>query len=77
MLQTYVVSAVALCMGSIALTFSNLFLEAAYRFYKTRCEEDSAKRRGKSESMKKAKRRHERVVRVSNSRAVLYVVTVF
>ena len=29
----------------------------AYRFYKTRCEEDSAKHRGKTDSMRKSKSR--------------------
>ena len=45
--------------------------EAAYRFYKTKCEEESTKRRGKEDSIKMIKRRHERIVRVST------VLTVF
>ena len=43
-----------------------LITEAAYRFYKTKCEEESSRRRGKEDSVKKNKRRHERVVRVSH-----------
>ena len=39
--------------------------EAAYRFYRTKCEEESAKRRGTEGVKKITKRRHERIVRVS------------
>ena len=42
-----------------------LILDAAYRFYRTRAEEQSIKRRGKMEIKNKTKRRHERIVRVS------------
>lgn len=40
-------------------------LDAAYRFYQSRAEEQSMKRRGKLELKNKTKRRHERLVRVS------------
>ena len=40
-------------------------LDAAYRFYRSRCEDESAKRRGKDQVRKTSKRRHERLVRVS------------
>jgi hypothetical protein len=39
-------------------------IDAAYRFYKSKCEEESAKRRGKFGPRKTSKRRHERIVRV-------------
>ena len=39
-------------------------LEAAYRFYKTKCEEDSLKRKGADGAKKTARRHHERIVRV-------------
>ena len=42
-----------------------IFSEAAYRFYRSRCEEISAKRHGKDIFKKTTKRRHERVIRVS------------
>lgn len=35
-----------------------LLIEAAYRFYKTRCEQDSSQRRGKNDETKKKKRHH-------------------
>lgn len=38
--------------------------EAAYRFYRTKCEENSAKKNGKDGAKKLMKRRHERTVRV-------------
>ena len=40
-------------------------LDAAYRFYRTRCEEASVGRRGKASQKLKTKRRHERMTRVS------------
>lgn len=40
--------------------------DAAYRFYKSKGEEESRKRRGLAESQKQSKRRHERIVRVSS-----------
>ena len=38
--------------------------DAAYRFYRSRCEDDSARRRGKIQSKNKIKRKHENVIRV-------------
>lgn len=40
--------------------------EAAYRFFKTKSEENALKRSGKSEFMKVARRRKERIARVCN-----------
>ena len=40
--------------------------DAAYRFYRSRNEDQSAKRRGTFNEKGKAKRRHERLVRVSS-----------
>jgi len=45
--------------------FFFLSSEAAYRYYKSKCEEESVKRRGKDSSQNLAKRRHERIARVS------------
>ena len=39
-------------------------IDAAYRFYRTRCEEASIGRRGKAPEKLKTKRRHERLTRV-------------
>lgn len=43
------------------------FSDAAYRFYRTRCEEASVSRRGKASQKLTTKRRHERLTRVSSS----------
>ena len=40
-------------------------VDAAYRFYKTKCEEDSIKRRGKTAEKQQRKRARERLTRVS------------
>lgn len=37
--------------------------DAAYRFYRSKCEEESIKRRGKAHEKQKQKRKHERLVR--------------
>ena len=42
-----------------------LYTDAAYRYYRSRCEENSASRRGLSATNQKKKRRHERIARVS------------
>lgn len=42
-----------------------LNLAASCRFYRTKCEENAAKIKGKDSEIKTNKRRHERVVRVS------------
>ena len=42
-----------------------VFLEAAYRFYKSKCEAQSLERSGKSGSRRIARRRYERISRVS------------
>ena len=39
--------------------------DAAYRYYRTQCEESSAQRRGKCPENRQRKRRHERLCRVS------------
>ena len=41
-------------------------LDAAYRYYRSLCEEASAERNGKSVSDLQRKRRHERLARVSS-----------
>ena len=40
-------------------------VDAAYRFYKTKCEEDSIKRHGKTTEKQQRKRAHERLTQVS------------
>ena len=40
-------------------------VDAAYRFYRSKCEEESIKRCGKAHEKQKQKRKHERLVRVS------------
>lgn len=52
-------------MGPSLLLSSYDIIDAAYRFYRSRCEEESAKRRGKLQEKNKQKRKHERIVRVS------------
>ena len=47
------------------ILFIQCHIDAAYRFYKTKCEEDSIKRRGKTAEKQKKKRIHERLTRVS------------
>lgn len=39
-------------------------IDAAYRFYKSKCQEESLKRSGKAEEKKVSRRRHERITRV-------------
>ena len=41
--------------------------EAAYRYYRTKSEENSAEKRGRLGAKKLVKRRHERKVRVSTT----------
>ena len=41
-----------------------LYADAACRFYRSKCEEESIKRRGKSAILAKQKRKHERLSRV-------------
>ena len=48
------------------------FTEAAYRFYKSKCEEESAKQRGKLPFKNRLKRRHERLHRVSGQFVVQF-----
>ena len=50
-----------------------LLAEAAYRFFKTKSEEDSLKRSGKSEVKKVAWRRQERISRVSTIHVYVHV----
>ena len=45
--------------------------DAAYRFYRSKREEESIKRRGKQDGKAKAKRRHERLLRVRDSLQIL------
>lgn len=52
------------------LIISFYFLEAAYRFYKTKCEEDALIKSGKIEVKKIGRRRHERITRVSLDNAI-------
>ena len=49
-------------LGRLPIFFT---IDAAYRFYRSRTEEVSSKRRGTFASKSKSKRRHERLVRVS------------
>ncbi len=42
-----------------------IIIDAAYRFYKSKSEEESIKRSGKAELKKVSRRRHERITRVS------------
>ena len=48
----------------IFLMCGMLHADAAYRFYRTKCEEDSIKRRGKAAFLAKQKRKHEHLTRV-------------
>ena len=48
------------------------YVGAAHCFYKSKCEEDSRIRHGLTESQKQAKRRHERIARVT----CVYIVCV-
>ena len=50
-----------------------LLAEAAYRFFKTKSEEDSLKRSGKSEVKKVARRRQEHISRVSTIHVHVHV----
>ena len=49
----------------IELFPSSTYTDAAYRFYRSRCEETSTKRRGMHQAKNKSKRKHERTIRVS------------
>ena len=40
------------------------YIDAAYRFFRTRCEDELISRRGLASDKNKKKRRHERIVRV-------------
>ena len=60
-----------LCLKLLLCAFS--FIVAAYRFFKSRCEEASLERRGKAQEKRTAKRRHEQIVRVSTH--AVYVLT--
>ena len=58
------------------MLFTSLFsIEAAYRFYKFKCEE-SARHSGKAESKKASRRRHEQITRVSTLKYVLVIACV-
>lgn len=50
--------------------------EAAYRFYKTKCEEESLKRTGKDVEKKITRRRHERITRVGPIQILIIKFTV-
>lgn len=47
------------------LASQSYLTDAAYRFYRTKCEEESAVKRGISGNKQKKKRQHERLSRVS------------
>ena len=64
MLLIYVVSFFYITVVQSVLV-DCLFAEAAYRFFKTKSEEDSLKRNGKAEIKKVCRRRQERLTRVS------------
>ena len=49
----------------IVINCTFFILEASYRCYKTKCEEESAKRRGLEDTLKKSKRKRERLLRVN------------
>ena len=46
------------------VTLMSSMIAAAYRFYRTKSQQESLKRRGKSEQRKILCRRYERIVRV-------------
>ena len=48
-------------------------VHAAYRFYKTKCEEDSIKHRGKTAEKQHKKHARERLMRVSTPNFCFYV----
>ena len=50
-----------------------LYADAAYRFYRSKCEEESIKRCGKSAIFVKQKRKHERLSRVCVVLVCMYI----
>ena len=40
-------------------------IDAAYRLYRSKCEEESINKRGRTTEIQQRKRRHERIARVS------------
>ena len=60
-------------MCHLIVTFN--IAAAAYRFYRSKKESESSSLRGKSEILKKTKRRHERIVRVSVFSLCLPLIT--
>ena len=60
--EVYYAKATVYVLQVIIPLFINI--EAAYRFYKTRREGESVKKRGLEEEKKISRRRHERIVRV-------------
>ena len=61
----------------LSVVTSSINAEAAYRFFKTKSEEDSLKRSGKSEIKKVTRRRQERITRVSKLRLISRVSLLF
>lgn len=53
------------CLYNYMYVVCSIYTDAAYRYYRSRCEENSASRRGLSAINQKKKRRHERIARVS------------
>ena len=56
---------IPMCNSLLHIYVPLFLVDAAYRFYRSRCEDESAKRRGKLPEKNKAKRKHERIIRVS------------
>ena len=62
----------------MSMAYDCSFTDAAYRFYRSRNEEMSARRRGTFVNKSKAKRRHERLARVSrNDMSVLNALILY
>lgn len=59
------------------LVFVFYLTEAAYRFFKTKSEEDALKRSGKSEVWKVVRRRKERITKVRRVNALSYPSNMF
>ena len=62
------------CTYSSSFPIQFLLAAAAYQYYRSRSQAHSAQRRGKSGILKVARRRHERLIRVSFT---VYVLNIF
>ena len=61
------------CLKLVHTVLPYTFIVAAYTYYKSLCQDDSLKRRGKLDDRKKVHRRRERLIRVS----ILWTIATF